>query len=180
MWQLKIISYFNIYEIIVRYLLKFITIIYQIKKLFSSPLLYLVFYTQIFVLTKFDMQNLLNNLINKAHEKGQRLTYRDETKDFEQILRQQNEITIYQRNLWFLVTELYKIVNGIAPPTMNPFFQFRCNTCNIKNFQDIFTGNRKNIKYCTETVTYRAPFLWVNLHIKHKSASPLMDLNKKW
>ena len=45
------------------------------------------------------MQNLLNNLINKAHEKGQRLTYRHETKDFEQILREQNEITIYQRNL---------------------------------------------------------------------------------
>ena len=45
------------------------------------------------------MQNLLNNLINKAHEKGQRLTYRDETKDFEQILKEQNEIPIYQRNL---------------------------------------------------------------------------------
>ena len=138
MWQLKIISYFNIYEIIVRYLLKFITIIYQIKKLFSSPLLYLVFYTQIFVLTKFDMQNLLNNLINKAHEKGQRLTYRDETKDFEQILRQQNEITIYQRNLWFLVTELYKIVNGIAPPTMNSFFSISLQHMQHKKFSGYF------------------------------------------
>ena len=35
-----------------------------------------------------------NNLINKVHERGLRLTYRDETKDFQQILREQNEITI--------------------------------------------------------------------------------------
>ena len=31
-----------------------------------------------------------NNLINKVHERGLRLTYRDETKDFQQILREQN------------------------------------------------------------------------------------------
>ena len=40
-----------------------------------------------------------NNLINKVHERGLRLTCRDETKDFQQILKEQNEITIYQRNL---------------------------------------------------------------------------------
>ena len=40
-----------------------------------------------------------NNLINKVHERGLRLTCRDETKDFQQILKEQNEITIYQRYL---------------------------------------------------------------------------------
>ena len=69
-----------------------------------------------------------NNLINKVHERGLRLTYRDETKDFQQILREQNEITIHQRNLQVLMTEVYKIVNGIAPPIMNSLFQFCCNT----------------------------------------------------
>ena len=52
-----------------------------------------------------------NNLINKVHERGLRLTYRDETKDFQQILREQNEITIHQRNLQVLMTEVYKLVN---------------------------------------------------------------------
>ena len=40
-----------------------------------------------------------NNLINKVHEKGLKLTYRDETKDFQQILREQNEIAIHQKNV---------------------------------------------------------------------------------
>ena len=64
----------------------------------------------------------LNNLINKVHEKGLRLIYLDETKDIQQLLRGQSEITIHQRRLQVLVPELYKIVNGIAPPIMNSLF----------------------------------------------------------
>ena len=83
-----------------------------------------------------------NNLINKVHTIGLRLTCRDETKDFQQILKEQNEITVHQRNLQVLMTEVYKTVNGIAPQIMNSLFQFRCNT-NNRNFQEIFTENRK-------------------------------------
>ena len=55
-----------------------------------------------------------NNLNNKVHERGLRLTYRDENKDFQQIPREKNEITIHQRNSQVLMTEVYKIVNGIT------------------------------------------------------------------
>ena len=78
-----------------------------------------------------------NNLINKVHERSLRLTYRDETKDFQQILTEQNEITIHQRDLQVLMTEVYKIVNSIALPIMNSLFQFRFNRNNIRNFQEI-------------------------------------------
>ena len=76
-----------------------------------------------------------NKLINKVHERSLRLTYKDETKDFQQILREKNEITAYQRNLQVLMTEVYKVVNGIAPPIMNSLFQLRCNTNNIRNLR---------------------------------------------
>ena len=62
------------------------------------------------------------------------------------------------------MAEVYKTVNGIAPPIMNSLFKFRCNTKNIRNFQEIFTENKKNVKFGTETVMYRVPFLWENLH----------------
>ena len=77
------------------------------------------------------------------------------------------------------MTEVYKIVNGIAVPIMNSLFQFRCNTNNIRNFQEIFTKNRKTVKYGTETVTYRAPFLWANLHTKYKNAKSLDEVKSK-
>ena len=66
-----------------------------------------------------------NNLINKVYERSLRLTYRDETKDFQKILREQIEITIHQRNLQVLMTEAYKIVNDIALPIINSLFRFR-------------------------------------------------------
>ena len=84
-----------------------------------------------------------NNLINKVHKRGLRLTYRDETKDFQQMLREQNEITVHQRNLQVLMTEVYKTVNRIAPPTMTSFFQTRYNTNKIRNFQENYAENRK-------------------------------------
>ena len=75
-----------------------------------------------------------SNLINKVHERSLKLIYRDETKDFQQILTEQNKITIHQRNLQVLMTEVYKVVNSITPPIMNSLFQFRYNTNNIRNF----------------------------------------------
>ena len=62
-----------------------------------------------------------NNLTNKVHERSLRLTYRDETKDFQQILTEQNEITIHQRDLQVLMTEVYKIVNSKYSTTNNEF-----------------------------------------------------------
>ena len=89
------------------------------------------------------------------------------------MLREQNEITIHQRNLRnsfkeVLMTEVYKIVNDIEPPILNSLFQFRCNTNNIRNFQEFFTENRKTVKYGAETATYRA--LRANQHTKYKIA----------
>ena len=69
------------------------------------------------------------------------------------------------------MTEVYKILIGIAPPTMNLFFNFRANIHNIRNFQEIFTEYRETVKHGIETVTYRAPFLWVNLQSEYKNTS---------
>ena len=74
-------------------------------------------------------------------------------------LESKNEITLHKRNLQVLMAEVYKIVNGIAPPIMSSLFQYRYNTNTIRNFQEIFTKNRKTVKYGTETVTFQAPFL---------------------
>ena len=121
-----------------------------------------------------------NILIKKVDERGLRLTYRDETKDFQQILREQKEITIHQRSLQVFMTEVYKIVNGIAPPIMNSLFQFRYNTNNIRNFEETsFQENRKTVKYGTETVTYRVRFSGRIYTLNIKRLSPLMNSNQK-
>ena len=67
--------------------------------------------------------------------------------NFQQILREQNEITVHQKNLQVFMAEVYKIVNDIAPLITNSLFP------------EIFTENRKTVKFGSETVMFQAPFL---------------------
>ena len=64
-----------------------------------------------------------------------------------------NELTIHQRILQVLMTEIYKIVNGVAPRIMNSLFEFRSNEYNIRNFQVLTTDFRRTVNYGIETIT---------------------------
>ena len=77
------------------------------------------------------------------------------------------------------MTQVYKIVNGIAPPITNSPFQFRCNTHNIRHLLEIFTEKRKTVKNGTETVTYRHRFSGRIYTLTIKTLNPLMNLNQK-
>ena len=52
-------------------------------------------------------------------------------------------MTIHQRNLQVLMTEVFKMINGCAPPIIDNCFLFRENTHNLKNFQIILNKNKK-------------------------------------
>ena len=75
-----------------------------------------------------------NNLINKIHKWSLRISYKDQKTSYHNLLETHNELTIHQRNLQVLMTETYKIVDGVAPPTINSLFEFRSNKYNIRNF----------------------------------------------
>ena len=65
------------------------------------------------------------------------------------------------------MVEVFKIVNGFAPPVMEDFFLFREETHNIRNFQMISNESKKTLTHGLETVKYRTPLLWVNLPEKY-------------
>ena len=60
---------------------------------------------------------------------------------------------MHQRNLQVLMTEIYIIVNGIAPPIMNSVFTFRLNQHNLRIFQELSAEKRNIVNYGLETVT---------------------------
>ena len=69
------------------------------------------------------------------------------------------------------MTEIYKILNGIASPIMNSLFTFRLNQHNLKK--------RNTVNYGLETVTYRAPVLWSKLPSEYKLAGSLTAFKSK-
>ena len=124
-----------------------------------------------------------NNLINKIQEQSLRISYKDQKTSYHNLLGTHNELTIHQRNLQVLMTEIYKIVNGVAPRIMNSLFEFRSNEYNIRNFQVLSTDFRWTVNYGIETITYISPSLWGNLPSEHKLAASLEEFKekiKKW
>ena len=62
------------------------------------------------------------------------------------------------------MTEIYKIINHLASPTMSSLFEIRENTHNTRYFQALSNESRRRINYDLETICYRAPFLWEIYH----------------
>ena len=102
----------------------------------------------------------------------------DNESNFENLLDKNKEITIHQRNLQVSMIEIFKIINGYAPPIMDKFLIFRENTHNLRNFQIILNEN-KTVRYGLETISYRAPLLWANLPEEYKLADSLSEFKSK-
>ena len=96
-----------------------------------------------------------NNLINKVHERSLRIVSSDNHGSFKSLLSKCKEIIIHQRYLQVLMTETYKIINGVTPPVMENLFILRENTRNLRNSQEIPNENKKTIKYGIETISNR-------------------------
>ena len=76
-----------------------------------------------------------SNLINKVKERALRITYNVQLTNFKSLVSNHNELTIHQRNMQILMTEIYKIINDIALPIMSSLFEIRENIHNTRYFQ---------------------------------------------
>ena len=52
----------------------------------------------------------LNSHINRLHERGLHLLYKDSHLMFEELLRKDQSFSIHHRNLQILATEMYKVM----------------------------------------------------------------------
>ena len=121
-----------------------------------------------------------SNLINKVQERVLRITYNDQLTDFKSLLSNHNEITIHQRNVQVLMTEIYEIINHIAPPAVMPsLFEIRENTHNTRCIQVLSNESRRTINYGIETICYKAPFLWSNVPPEYNLANSLNIFKRK-
>ena len=67
----------------------------------------------------------LNYKINELHYRALRITYRDETSSFDELLKKDNAVTIHNRNLQRLAVEMFKAKEEISPKFMNEVFRQR-------------------------------------------------------
>ena len=104
----------------------------------------------------------MNNRINKIHEKTLRLVYKDEKNlSLDDLLKKDKSVSIHQRNLQILATEIYKVRNDLGPEIMKDIFLFVQKPYNLRN--DLTLQKRRN---CT-----------VYFEIESKSSLEIWDKN---
>ena len=55
----------------------------------------------------------LNSQINKLHERALRIVNQDYVSSFTELLEKDKSMTIHNRNIQLLATELFKVKNGL-------------------------------------------------------------------
>ena len=96
---------------------------------------------------------IINNKINRLHERCLRIIYGDKQLLFEDLL-EKRAVFINERNLQILATETYKASKGMLPPQITKLFARRNE--HLYNFTSI-------CKFCTLwnwTISYLGPKIW--------------------
>ena len=86
-----------------------------------------------FIMTQFSYCPLIwmchsrkiNNQINKLHRRALTLVYNDKSSSFWKLLERDNSVTIHERSIQVLLTEIFKVKSGAAPVIMTEFSKFK-------------------------------------------------------
>ena len=125
----------------------------------------------------------LNNKINRIHQRALRLVYQNNL-TFSELLDLENSVTVHQKNLQVLVTEIYKVKHEIAPEIMKDIFELQNPSYNLRS--SCIQLRREKIKivhYGLQSLRYLGPKIWelVPNNIKYSnSLSKFKKLIKSW
>ena len=68
------------------------------------------------------------------------------------MLKQNKSVSIHQRNLQILATEVFK-TKGLNPVIIEDIFKFKNLTNNFRNAETLNSSNVNSVNYGTETIT---------------------------
>ena len=125
----------------------------------------------------------LNNKITSLYERALRITYGDRLSSFENLLKKENSVSIYHRNIQALATEMFKVKNNIAPEIMKELFAPKMSSYNLCNTNPFKRRRVKSAWHGTELVSYLGPKIWDLVSNEIKESESLNGFKfkiKKW
>ena len=104
----------------------------------------------------------INNRVNSLHERSLRVVYRDYNATFSELLSKDKSVTIHQRNLQLLATEIFN------PKIMEEIFTFKNVDYDLRNNTSLKIANLKTVYYGTESLTNLGAKIWNFLPNEYK------------
>ena len=125
----------------------------------------------------------LNSKINRIHEKALRITYKDKSSSYSELLTKDRFVTIHHRNIGALATEIYKFIQGISPPLLNKVFVPRQYNYDLSGNNILERRRVKSVRHGTESISFLASKIWEILPNEIKDSGTLQIFKakiKKW
>ena len=113
--------------------------------------------------------------IEKIHHRTLKVIYRS----YENILLESSSVSVHQRHLSFLVTEIYKGTTQINPNFTWPYFIYNIITYNLRKGPIIYLPSPQSTYYGTNSVHFRGSLIWNNLPRDIKSRKSVPEFKTK-
>ena len=116
--------------------------------------------------------------IQKIHHKVLKVVY-NSNQNYDELLRNNNEVSIHQSHLRALICEVFKSLNNLNPEFMWSYFVFKNITYNIRKGPLLRLLAAKSASYRINSVLFRACLLWNSLPQSINYSKSIVELKTK-
>ena len=122
----------------------------------------------------------MEHRINRIHERALRLVYNNNQHlSFNELLIKDKTVSIHQRNLQLLATEIFKVRNGISTELMEDVFQFVNKPYELRNNNVPQRKKDKTVHYGSESLSSLAPKIWEQIPKSLREETSFMCFKNK-
>ena len=116
--------------------------------------------------------------IGKIQYKALKIIY-NSSESYEELLTRSNEVSIHQKHLRALATEIYKSLADINPDFMKPYFKIKQMPYNLRNGYSLKVPSTNCTYYGIYSVRFRVCLLWNQLPLSIKQNQSLLEFKSK-
>ena len=125
-----------------------------------------------------------NNKINRLHERCLRIIHNDKRSSFNANLEKDGSVSIHERNIKILATEMFKVSKNLAPPQIQEIFKLKDQPhYNLRYNSLFFRPLDKSVYKGAESLSFLGPKIWDILPDTYKDMSDLNSFKlslKRW
>ena len=104
---------------------------------------------------------------------------KDHFSSFEKILSNGKSVTVHEKNLKILATEMCKILNSLSPEIMKNIFKIKTNYHKTLKALIFSKRNIKTVRYGLQNMSYMGPRMWDLVPKEMKQVTTLNEFKAK-
>ena len=107
------------------------------------------------------------------------MIYCDKQSSFEELLEKDSSVSIHERNIQILATEMCKVSKGMSPPQIIELFARRDeHSYNLRHNAEFLKPLVNSVRYETGNISYLGPKIWGMVPDTFKNIESLYNFKK--